>query len=115
LFLGCCAAYVANRFLLKSHLPSPFFQFWFNDLLLAPCAIPVVIWIFRRLRLKEDDAVPSWREVAWILAIWCVLFEWAGPIYLHQGTADAIDVLMYVAGGAIAWWWWKSSSAIQTQ
>ncbi len=84
-----------------------FLRSWFNDLLMAPCAIPVVFWIFRRLELRRVDDPPKLIELGWILAVWSVLFEWIGPMYVPGTTADWRDVVMYWAGGFFAWGIWR--------
>src|SRR5258705_66036 len=43
LCIVCCLAYVVNRFLLKPHWHSGFFHSYFNDALLIPCALPLVL------------------------------------------------------------------------
>ncbi len=110
LFLLCCACYGVNRWLLKPLVESDFLRFWFNDLLLAPCAIPIVLWLFRSLGLRDQDAAPSWVEVFWILAVWSLLFEWIGPRFVAHATADRLDVLMYWIGGVGAWIFWRRNS-----
>ena len=106
LFLAGCAGYALNRLLLKPRVASAFLRFWFNDLLLAACAIPLIIWIFRRVNLRSHDRPPSLLELAWIIALWSVLFEWAGPKFFSKGTGDWIDVLMYFSGAILAWCCW---------
>jgi hypothetical protein len=108
LFLLCCGLYVLNRWLLKPHLHSVFLRSWFDDLLLVPCAIPVLLWIFRRLHLRQMDDPPKLLELAWILLVWSLLFEWIGPRFVSRATADWRDVLMYWAGGMIAWIVWHA-------
>jgi hypothetical protein len=48
LFLTACAAYAVNRLWLKHTLPGWFLHSYFNDLLLIPAALPLVLWIQRR-------------------------------------------------------------------
>ena len=107
LFLAGSAAYGLNRWILKPRLHSPFLRNWFNDLLLVPCAMPVVLWIFRRCRLRFNDHPPGALELAWILLVWSALFEWIGPKFVPRATADWRDVLMYWAGGIVAWALWN--------
>ena len=56
LFLVAVAAYGINRWGLKPRLPSPFLHGHFNDLLLIPAALPVVLWVQRRLGLRCPGA-----------------------------------------------------------
>jgi len=111
LFLICCGCYALNRWLLKPHVHSEFLQFWFNDFLLMPCALPVVLWLFRWLRLRENDEPPTLPELAWILVVWSLLFEWIGPKFVARATGDWRDVVMYWSGGLLAWIFWRINSA----
>jgi len=110
LFLVAVAAYALNRWGLKPHLPSPFLHGHFNDLLLIPAALPVVLWAQRRLGLRKNDDAPSWTEMGLHLAVWSVICEVIGPHWLHHGTADLSDVLAYAAGGVLACLWWNRST-----
>jgi hypothetical protein len=106
LFLLCCALYVLNRWFLKPHLHSGFLHGQFNDLLLIPCALPLVLWLQRKLGLRRHDLSPSIGEIVGHLLIWSVLFEAIGPRVLHV-TGDPLDVLAYFVGGASAALWWN--------
>jgi hypothetical protein len=86
---------------------SSFLRFWFNDLLLVPCAVPVVFWLFRLLHLRENDDPPALFDLAWILIVWSILFEWLGPKITTRATGDWRDVLMYWSGGMFAWLFWR--------
>src|SRR5438552_1032972 len=58
LFLCCCGAYLLNRFWLKTHFSSTFLHGYFNDTLLIPCALPLMLWLQRQTGLRRDDAMP---------------------------------------------------------
>jgi hypothetical protein len=107
LFLIGCSLYALNRWLLKPHLSSTFLRFWFNDLLLIPCALPVALWLFRMLGLRDGDEPPSFLDLTWILVVWSLLFEWIGPKFIPRTTADWRDVIMYWMGGICAWLFWQ--------
>jgi hypothetical protein len=107
LFLVAVAGYALNRWLLKPLLPSPFLHGHFNDLLLMPAALPVVLWVQRLVGLREDDLAPSWTEMVFHLAVWSVICEFIGPFWLHHGTADLWDVAAYAVGGIAACLWWN--------
>ena len=110
LFLVSAAAYGLNRWLLKPRLSSPFLHGHFNDFLLIPAALPVVLWLQRRMGLRKHDLTPSWVEMLLHLAVWSVVCEFIGPHWLHHGTADLWDVAAYAVGGVGACLWWNRSA-----
>jgi hypothetical protein len=104
-----CAAYMANRWVLKPHIHSAFFHGYFNDLLLIPCALPPVLWLHRRLGLRKHDDPPRTSEVLFHLAVWSALFEWIGPHLVRHATGDPLDVAAYGAGAGFALIYWRIS------
>ena len=106
LCLAACALYAANRWLVKPHVESPFLRGHFDDLLLIPCALPLVLWAQRRLGLRAHDEPPTPGEIAMHLAAWTVIAEWIGPRWLHRGVADAWDAASYALGAALAFVVW---------
>ena len=110
MFLAAASAYALNRWLLKRLLPSPFLHGHFNDLLLIPAALPVVMWMQRLAGLREHDLAPSWAEMGLHLAVWSLICEFIGPLWLHHGTADWWDVVAYAVGGIAACFWWNWSA-----
>jgi hypothetical protein len=107
LFLLASLAYAVNRWILKPLVPSPFLHNHFDDLLLIPAALPVMLWIQRVLNLRKNDDYPTWPEVIMHWAVWSVVCEWIGPFYFHMGVADVWDVVSYAIGGMVACLWWK--------
>jgi len=109
LFLACCSFYVVNRWLVKPHVHSHFLRGQFNDCLLIPCALPLVLWAQRRLGLRRHDEFPSVGEICFHLVIWSVLCEVVGP-HVMRVTGDVWDVVAYTVGGIAAWFWWRSQA-----
>ena len=107
LFLICCGLYALNRWGVKPHVHSPFLHGQFNDLLLIPCALPLVLWLQRRLGLRKHGAPPTFSEIALHLLVWSVVCEGLGPRFMHT-TGDVWDVVAYTAGGLLAWVWWHN-------
>jgi hypothetical protein len=97
LFLACCALYILNRWVVKPHTHIAFFHNWFNDTLLIPCALPVVLFTHRLLRLRTHDAPPTALEIAAHWAGWSLLFEGIGP-HIMRTTGDPWDVVAFL------WW-----------
>jgi hypothetical protein len=106
LFLVGCLAYATNRWLIKPHCPTGFFHSQFNDCWLIPCALPPVLWLHRRLGLRQNDAVPQFSEITLHVIFWSVLFEWIGPHFVKHTTGDPADALAYAIGGLVAAAWW---------
>jgi hypothetical protein len=115
-FVVCLAVYFFNREWIKPHLHaySPFFHGHLNDSLLVPVALPLYLFVYRRLGLRPDDAPPRSWEIALHLVVWSLFFKWFGPAVLHRSVADPFDLIAYWVGGALAWlvWWplpqWRS-------
>ena len=120
LFWVSSAAYAFNRLFLKFHLAalrdSHFHFVWslfhshFDDLLLLPVALPVVLWIQRLLGLRKNDFPPSWTEMVLHLGIWSVMCKFVGPFWLKVGTADPWDLMAFTLGGVAACLWWNRSA-----
>jgi hypothetical protein len=107
LFLVCCGLYVLNRWVIKPSVPGGFFAFWFNDLLLMPCAVPVCLWLWRQAGLRRKDVPPTAAETVGLLLLWTLMFEVAGPRLTARATADWRDAAAYAAGALLAWIWWN--------
>jgi len=106
LFLGCCLLYAVNRWAAKPHFHSTFVHSWFNDALLIPCALPLVLRIHAWLGWREQDAIPGAWEIIAHIAGWSVLFEVMGPHLVPHATGDVLDVVAYTVGAAAAYVWW---------
>ena len=106
LFVIGCIAYIANRWLIKPHLPSVFFHSYFNDFWLIPCALPPILWLHRALGVRTHDDAPRISEILPHLIFWSVLFEWLGPKFLPRVIGDPNDVFAYVLGAVLATLWW---------
>jgi hypothetical protein len=109
LCLVCCALYALNRWGIKPHTHVAFLHFWFNDLLLIPCALPLLLQAQRWLKLRQHDDAPTAGEVFGHLALWSVLFELLGPHFMRV-TGDWRDVLAYTVGGVGAYACWQLGS-----
>jgi len=118
LFLVGCVAYGVNRWLVKPHVHSGVFHSHFNDFWLIPCALPIILWVHRRLGLRAHDRPPQITEILLHLIFWSALFEWIGPKLVAHTTGDPLDVLAYATGALLAgiWWqrerWWPATSEV---
>jgi hypothetical protein len=102
---AACALYALNRWAIRPHTHSAFLRFHFNDLLLIPAALPLVLWLQRRLGFRTHDAPPDVQEIALHLVIWSVMAELIVPRFAHV-TGDWRDLLAYGTGALAAWAWW---------
>lgn len=107
LCVAACALYALNRWWLRAHVGGVFLRGYFNDLLLIPAALPLVLWMHRRTGLRADDARPRWREIALHLVVWSVVAEAIAPHLMRWTTGDWRDVLAYSAGALAAGCWWN--------
>lgn len=114
-FLGALALFALNNLLLRHAFPSPFLRHHFNDLLLIPCALPLLLRVHVQLGLRRATDFPSLAEIAGHLLVWSLLFEIAGPRLTAHATSDALDILCYWSGGAVAWALWNLSPRNQTK
>jgi hypothetical protein len=106
LCLVSCVLYAVNRWLLKPRVHSPFLHDHFNDLLLMPCALPVLLLLQRWLKLRQHDLPPTPGEIALYLVVWSILFEVIGPHIMRRAVGDPWDVVAYAVGGVLAGIWW---------
>ncbi len=107
LFLTACSLYAANRWLIKPLVPDGFFGWWFSDVLLIPCAVPVLLWLERRTGIRRTDVPPTVAEIAFVLVLWSILFEVIAPRFIARATGDWMDVAAYTAGAVVAALWWN--------
>ena len=112
LFLISCSLYALNRWVIEPHTHNAFMRFHFNDMLLMPAALPVLLWMQRRLRLRSMDDPPTWGEIALYTVFWSILFEVIGPHLLRRATGDPWDVVVYCIGGLGAGLWWNRHKLI---
>lgn len=102
-----CGLYALNRWWLAPHVGGPFLHGYFNDLLLIPAALPLVLWLQRRLGCRASDANPNWSEIGLHLAVWSVMAEVIVPHLIAHATADWRDVVAYASGAAVAGVVWQ--------
>lgn len=109
--LFCWSVYTINRFLIKPIAPHywHWIHNWFQDFLLVPSLLPLILWGLRKLDLRTHDRVPTWPEILLHTSWWSFFFEFFGPRVLHKGTADIGDVIAYFTGGILSGLIWHLS------
>ncbi len=112
LFLISSTLYILNNllFLPLSCWDHKFINFYFNDVLLVPVILPIILFFSRIFKLREKYSPPKLIEIAIPLVIWSIAFELIGPYFFKKGTADPLDVLAYCIGGLLCWIIWNRSS-----
>ena len=98
--------YALNRWVVAPRVSWSFLHYWFDDLLLIPCALPPLLAVHRALGLRRHDGPPTVWEIAGHLVFWSVLFEWIGPHLVPRASGDPWDVVAYTIGAAVAAVWW---------
>ncbi len=110
LCLSVCFLYAFNRWLIKPIYAGSLLQGYFNDLLLIPAALPLVLWLQRRIGLRNHDRAPTRTEIFGHLLVWSIVSELAAPGIFPWATSDAFDVLAYSVGALAATVWWNYPS-----
>ena len=111
LCLLAIALYIINRWLIRPQTEHPFFTGHFNDLLLIPAALPLVLWIQRKLNWRSHDRRPVTKEITLHLVVWGLIAEGAGPFLFDHATGDWRDLVAYTTGAIVAGLWWHYSPA----
>ena len=83
----------------------------FNDLLLIPAALPLVLWLQRRLGVRAGDTPPSWREIGLHFAVWSIAAEAIAPLLWRHATGDWLDVAAYATGAVVSGCVWQFTAA----
>ncbi len=112
LFLLSVAIYFLNRYLLKSFAGDEisFFKCYLNDLICIPFWLPLVLFVTRVVRLREDDNPPDFYEVSFYLLMWSFVFEYVGPSYgkyFNYPVADPWDIFFYAIGAIVGGVYWN--------
>jgi hypothetical protein len=107
LCLSACFLYAANRWLIEPICSWPFLHEHFDDLLLIPAALPLVLGIQRWTRLRNHDLPPTALEIFGHLLIWSTVCEGLGPLIFPWAVGDVLDVAAYALGALAAGIWWN--------
>ncbi len=103
------ALYAFNRWWLKPHLGHGFFHDQFNDLLLIPAALPLMLWLHRKLGWRADDRPPVLGEIVLHLVVWTLICEVIGPRFVAHATGDWRDAVAYSVGAVVSGVIWNFS------
>lgn len=101
IFVASSVAYSLNRWVAPAVLHAAAWRGHFADVLLVPVGLPLWLWLERRVGWREDDRMPRWQEIAFVLAVWSAGAELVAPHLFTRATGDVWDLAAY-AGGALA-------------
>lgn len=107
LCVAACACYAANRWLVPFALKGAFMRNYFNDTLLIPAALPLMLWLQQYLGLRPAQERPRWPEIVMHVAVWSVAAELISPHLFSHATGDPWDVAAYAAGALISGVFWQ--------
>ena len=107
LCLSACLLYAVNRWLIEPIYKSPFLHDHFDDLLLIPAALPLILGLQRWIGLRNHDRPPTASEIFGHLLIWSLASELVGPVIFPWAVGDVRDVLAYTLGAVVAGVWWN--------
>ncbi len=88
LCIAACAGYAVNRWLIPGSWKGWFMHGYFSDTLLIPAALPLVLWLHRRLGWRANDTSPRWNEILLHLVVWSVAAEVVAPHLFSRATGD---------------------------
>lgn len=109
LWLCSVALFALNRWWIKPNFSGAFWHSSLNDVLCLPAWMPIMVWLFARLRLR-DWTPPRPLEIVVCWLFWSVVFEVWMPhtsAFGRFAPGDPMDVLAYGAGGVIGFLWWE--------
>ena len=106
--------YALNRWVLKPTIASAFLRDLFNDVLLVPCALPILLAGEEQLDTRGRAGPPTALEVVTYTAGWSVTCEVLGPAMFPWSTSDPWDVVAYMGGAIVAAACWRSTARRRT-
>jgi ubiquinone/menaquinone biosynthesis C-methylase UbiE len=106
LCLLSCGLYAACRWVIRPHTTAVFWHSYSTDYLFIPAALPLMLWVYRRLGLRAHDQFPGWDEIGLHFVVWSVAAEGVAPLLFKSAVGDWWDVATYAVGSVIAGGWW---------
>jgi hypothetical protein len=112
-FVVSALAYWSNFILLRYFsVHNHFLKFYFDDVLLVPCALPVILFFVAAFGFRDLRRPPTLSEIITCLIIWSIAFEIVGPAIMAKGTADILDIVAYWFGAGVSWILWNYRNSI---
>ena len=108
--LSACALYILNRWLIGPACSWPFLHRYFDDLLLIPAALPIILGVQRWWGLRSHNFPPTAAEITGHLIVWSLIAELIGPSFFPWVVGDPADVGAYAVGAILAGTLWNRNA-----
>jgi hypothetical protein len=96
--------YLLNLLYLKgAYHNNVFVTSYFNDILLTPILLPIIIIIEILFKQRYWEVKPTMSEILFWVVVFSVFFEIIIPKFNPRSTGDYMDTLCYLAGGLLFW------------
>ena len=104
LFIFSTLLYLVNRFCLKVFFnQTSFITNYFNDLLLTPVLLPIILTVGIIFKQRYWVFKPSLAEILFWVIIFSIFFEVITPCFNPRSTGDYMDAICYLSGGLVYW------------
>ena len=81
-------------------MPSWVSAYW-NDFWMMPCALPLVLWVYRFVGLRSFEGPATAGEILSHGLLWAFMAEGLAPELFPHSVRDPWDVLAYFLGGLL--------------
>ncbi|MBT5927893.1 MAG: hypothetical protein HOH33_14870 [Verrucomicrobia bacterium] len=85
---------------------SGWMDYYWNDVWMLPCAIPLVLSVYNALGLRQSMEIPSGFEILWHGILWGLIAEFVGPLLFVHAVGDPWDLAAYAVGGFLLYFRW---------
>ena len=111
-FLTCAGLWALGKYVLRPNFNCFYLHAYWNDFLCAGIAVPLVVTLTQKLRLRAANGPPTALEIAVPLCVIAYVFELYlpfRPVLQAYNISDPADILAYVLGGIVAYIIWNVS------
>ncbi|ASU33010.1 hypothetical protein [Mucilaginibacter xinganensis] len=103
-FIAGCFVWLVVFSMRKLHHPLPYLNGYLDDAVALPVIANLGLWFQRSVIIKSEYYVLSVWQVAFITGYVIIVFEGMLPFLSKTYTADWVDALLYILGGAFFYW-----------
>ncbi len=101
IFIFALLLFCTNQLIEGAGFFLPALHSYLDDLLCLPIVLTVILAVQRRFVLRTAAYTLPFSHTLLAVVLYGVLFEIILPHFFRRGTADALDWLLYAAGGLI--------------